>query len=130
MATPLTDSERESLAQALRTREQVLREEIRQGLARMGNEGYSEQLSGTSDPGDESMATMLSDLANAEVARDVAELRDILAAERRLAAGTYGTCIDCGDAIPYARLAAYPTAKRCLRDQEFREATRAPSAPR
>ena len=130
MAAPLTDSERESLAQALRTREQVLREEVRRGLARMGNEGYSEQLSGTSDPGDESMATMLSDLANAEVARDVAELRDILAAERRLAAGTYGACIDCGDAIPYARLAAYPTAKRCVRCQEIREATRAPAAPR
>ena len=76
------------------------------------------------------MATMLSDLANAELARDVAELRDILAAERRIADGSYGTCIDCGDAIPYARLAAYPTAKRCLRCQEIREATRAPSGPR
>jgi RNA polymerase-binding transcription factor DksA len=123
MAAPLTDSERACLAQGLRAREQILRGEIRRGLVQLGSEGYSEQLSGTSDPGDESMAMMLSDLANAEVARDVAELRDILAAERRLAAGTYGTCIDCGIAIPYARLAAYPTAKRCLRCQEIREAT-------
>ena|SRR5690606_20761274 len=126
----LTSNERENLARLLREREQVLREEIREGLARIGNEGYSEQLSGTSDPGDEAMATMQSDLTNAEVARDVAELRDVLAAERRLAAGTYGTCVDCGEAIPYARLAAYPTAKRCVRCQEIREATHAPSRSR
>ena len=70
---------------------------------------------------------MLSDLTNAEVARDVAELRDILAAERRMAAGTYGTCIDCGEAIPYARLAAHPTAKRSVRCQEIHESTHAPA---
>ena len=69
----------------------------------------------------------LTDVANAEVARDAAELQDIAAAEARLAAGTYGTCIDCGAPIPYARLAAYPTAKRCLRCQQIRETTRAPA---
>lgn len=125
----LTENERDQLARLLRERKQVLRDEIRGGLARIGNESYDELLSGTSDPGDESMATMLRDLAHAEVARDVEELRDVLAAERRMAAGTYGICIDCDDEIPYARLAAYPTAKRCLRCQEFHEATRARGAP-
>lgn len=122
----LTEAERDQLSQALRERERVLRDEIRRGLARMGNESYDALLSGTSDPGDEGMATMMSDLTNAEVLRDVSELRDILAAHRRMAAGTYGICIDCGDDIPYARLAAYPTAKRCVRCQTIREATRAP----
>ena len=120
----LTETERNRLAQALRERERELRDEVRRGLARMGNESFDELLSGTSDPGDESMATMMSDLTSAEVARDVAELRDILAAERRMAAGTYGVCIDCDEPIPYARLAAYPTAKRCLDCQRIREATR------
>ena len=126
----MTTSQRENLARMMSERKQVLREEIRSGLARIGNEGYAEQLSGTADAGDESVATMLSDLANAEVARDVAELRDILAAEARIAAGTYGTCIYCGRPIPHARLAAYPTAKRCVACQQHREATRAPSGPR
>ena len=121
----LTETERNRLALALRERERELRDEVRRGLARMGNESFDELLSGTSDPGDESMATMMSDLTSAEVARDVAELRDILAAERRMAAGTYGVCIDCDEPIPYARLAAYPTAKRCVRCQEIHEATHA-----
>ena len=123
----LTTSERDSLARTLEERKTLLREEIRRGLARMGNERYVDLLSGTSDAGDESVAMLLTDVANAEVARDAAELRDIVAAEARIAAGTYGTCIDCGAPIPFARLAAYPTAKRCLRCQQIREATRAPA---
>ena len=125
--TSLTTSERDSLARMLGERKRLLREEIRRGLARMGNERYADLLSGTSDAGDESVAMLLTDVANAEVARDAAELRDIVAAEARIAAGTYGTCIDCGAPIPFARLAAYPTAKRCLRCQQIREATRAPA---
>ena len=93
----------------------------------MGNERYVDLLSGTSDAGDESMAMLLTAVANAEVARDAAELRDIVAAEGRIAAGTYGTCIDCGAPIPFARLAAYPIAKRCLRCQQIRETTHAPA---
>jgi RNA polymerase-binding transcription factor DksA len=125
--TALTTSERDSLARMLGERKALLREEIRRGLARMGNERYVDLLSGTSDAGDESMAMLLTDVANAEVARDAAELRDIVAAEGRIAAGTYGTCIDCGAPIPFARLAAYPIAKRCLRCQQIRETTHAPA---
>jgi RNA polymerase-binding transcription factor DksA len=125
--TALTTSERDSLARMLGERKALLREEILRGLARMGNERYVDLLSGTSDAGDESMAMLLTDVANAEVARDAAELRDIVAAEGRIAAGTYGTCIDCGAPIPFARLAAYPIAKRCLRCQQIRETTHAPA---
>jgi DnaK suppressor protein len=125
--TALTTSKRDSLARMLGERKKLLREEIRRGLARMGNERYTDLLSGTSDAGDESVAMLLTDVANAEVARDAAELRDIVAAEARIAAGSYGTCIDCGAEIPFARLAAYPTAKRCLGCQQIREATRAPA---
>lgn len=122
----LTEAERDQLAQALRERERVLRDEIRRGLARLGNENYEALLSGTWDPGDEGMATLLSDINNAELIRDVEELRDILAAQERMAEGTYGICIDCEDEIPYARLSVYPTAKRCIRCQQIHEATRAP----
>jgi DnaK suppressor protein len=45
---------------------------------------------------------------------ETAELGDIEAALARVQAGTYGTCSDCGVAIPPARLNAYPTAKRCI----------------
>ena len=46
------------------------------------------------------------------------ELRDIEAARGRLARGLFGTCVECGLAIPYARLRAFPTAKRCLSCQQ------------
>lgn len=123
----LTTSERDNLARMLSKRKQLLGDEIRSGLARMRKEGYEDLLSGTADAGDESLAILVTDIGNAEVARDAAELQDIVAAEARLSAGTYGTCIDCGAPVPYARLAAYPTAKRCLRCQQIREATRAPA---
>ena len=50
-----------------------------------------------------------------------ADVRDILAARLRMNAGTYGTCVDCGEAIGYQRLLAYPTAKRCIACQREHE---------
>lgn len=44
------------------------------------------------------------------------------AALARLDAGTYGTCVDCGQAIPDARLEVRPEAARCIADQEKAEA--------
>lgn len=58
---------------------------------------------------------------HAMVARDLKEIQDIDAALRRIADGDYGICIDCGAEIAPARLAAYPTAKRCLPCQVKRE---------
>jgi len=93
-------------------------------LARTQNEHYADILAGGGDAGDTSVAELLSDIAFAEIARDAAEVRDINAAEARIAAGTYGTCIDCGRPIGKARLEAYPTAKRCIEDQRRREKLR------
>ena len=109
-------------------RKQRLLEEIRRVLARSHNEHYADILAGGGDAGDTSIADLLSDVTLAEVARDGAEVRDISAAQARLAAGRYGICIDCGGAIEKKRLEAYPSAKRCLADQQKREKTRA-SAP-
>ncbi len=119
--TTLTSSEREHLATLMNERKPVLLDEIRTGLTRMRVEGYEELLSSTADAGDESLASLITDINNAEVVRDATELQDIYAAEARLAAGTYGVCIDCGQPVPYARLVAYPTAKRCLGCQQIHE---------
>ena len=121
----LTTGERKALASMMSERKKTLREEIRTGLTRIGHESHADLLSGTADAGDESTAMILSEIANAEVARDARELQDIVAAEARMDAGTYGVCIDCGVAIPSARLLAYPSAKRCLRCQQRHETTRA-----
>jgi RNA polymerase-binding transcription factor DksA len=125
----LKQSEIDRLAGVMDERKRRLHEEIRAGLARSGNERYADLLSGTADPGDESVANLLRDVTHAEVARDVQELRDIAAAERRISTGIYGVCIDCGTSIDGKRLEAYPTAKRCLSCQQIHERNRGSRAP-
>jgi len=127
----LTKSDVDSFGKLLAERKQRLGDEIRRVLSRTENERYADILAGGGDAGDTSVADLLSDVTLAEVARDAAEVRDIGAAEARIAAGTYGVCIDCGRPIGRKRLEAYPTAKRCIEDQQRREKMRAgPSHPR
>jgi RNA polymerase-binding transcription factor DksA len=64
-------------------------------------------------------ATLATD--EAVINQDIEDARDIKAARERLSAGTYGSCVDCGEAIAYERLLAYPTAKRCIRCQRLYE---------
>lgn len=53
--------------------------------------------------------------------RELVELGAIDNALARVAAGTYGECIDCGAHIPAARLHATPEAPRCIHCQEKQE---------
>ena len=59
-------------------------------------------------------------IANAE--RHSTALADTNAALEKVADGRYGVCEDCGEAIGYARLLAYPSARRCLTCQKGNEA--------
>lgn len=61
------------------------------------------------------------DLEFALDARETAELDQVDAALRRIEAGTYGQCVDCGIEIPAARLQATPEAARCIACQEKAE---------
>ncbi len=60
------------------------------------------------------------DLADDEALEGVddvlrAEAGQVRLALTRIDNGTYGTCANCGDAIPLARLEAQPTATRCIK---------------
>lgn len=61
------------------------------------------------------------DLEFALDARETAELDQVDAALKRIEAGTYGQCIDCGVEIAPARLQATPEASRCIACQEKAE---------
>jgi RNA polymerase-binding transcription factor DksA len=66
--------------------------------------------------------------ARAEVEHDLIEmslkeLAGIAAARERVANGTYGECIDCGEPIAPARLEVNPTARRCAACQAQHEKT-------
>jgi DnaK suppressor protein len=60
------------------------------------------------------------ELENAEVVDALGnearnEISRIAKALAQIKNETYGTCLDCGDAIPMARLEAHPFADRCIR---------------
>ena len=82
------------------------------------------------DPGDESVASLISDLDQADASRDLSELRTLDAAHQRIVDGTYGICAVCGEDIGYERLRANPGAERCIRCQTQYEKTHAsPGTP-
>lgn len=56
--------------------------------------------------------------------RERRALDEVLAAEARLAAGTYGWCETCGVPIPVARLRALPETRCCVACQARAELPR------
>lgn len=117
----MSEETAEAFRSRLLARRDELVEEIRQELLRSDNTHYVELADRVHDTGEEAVADLLSDLDIAEIDRHVKELHDIEAALERIREASYGACIDCGGEIDYARLSAYPTAKRCLECQRHHE---------
>jgi len=111
------------LARAIEERRAALATEIRREVARARNEPFEEVAGAVHDAGDEALADLVADVDNAEVTRDLAELRELEAARGRIADGSYGVCADCGADIPVARLRAQPAAPRCIACQQRHEKT-------
>lgn len=96
--------------------------EINAVAKRSRDERRQEAIAGrAADRLDEALMEIALSTDYAIVRQDVEDVRDIVAARKRLAAGSYGMCTDCGQEIGYERLQAYPTAKRCIRCQREHE---------
>jgi RNA polymerase-binding transcription factor DksA len=114
--TTLTADQSRTLENLLIAREKELTAEIaaardktRQHEAARGHEVIDRKEDAT-----EEAATEVSD---AEVERDMNELKAVQAARLRFNAGLYGTCVDCEEPIALQRLMAQPAAVRCTRCQ-------------
>jgi DnaK suppressor protein len=114
-----SDDRMEELRQLLCQREQTLKAEVQAKRGRPFSELID--LDRVGDEADEAAAISLSDLRVLEADRDLGELRAISAALRRVSDGTYGYCGDCGDEISLERLAAHPSAARCVECQRKHE---------
>lgn len=101
----------------------TLRETLREHLLNTDDDRARLLADRVGDLEDDSVTDLLIDLDLAAIDRDIEELRDVEAALRRMQQRTYGVCINCNGAIPYERLTAYPTAKRCHRCQRIHEKT-------
>jgi RNA polymerase-binding protein DksA len=120
----LARTEVATLVGCLDRRYEELLEEVRDALEHSENQQYIELIGRVpADIGDQSVGDALADLNLAIIDRHIRELRDIEAARTRISDGTFGTCVGCGDDIGFARLLAYPTAKRCVACQRQRERT-------
>jgi RNA polymerase-binding protein DksA len=105
----------EEFRRALLGRKAELAREIEDGSRRrLEEDAYRSIASDVGDAGDASTATEQADLRNAQIERDVAELRAIDAALARVDEGTYGMCTRCGGDIGEARLRVNPAAERCI----------------
>jgi RNA polymerase-binding transcription factor DksA len=111
------------LARLIEERRTALATEIRREVARARDEPFTEVAGSVHDTGDEALADLVADLDNAEVKRDLVELRELEAARARIADGSYGVCVDCGADIPVERLHAQLAALRCIACQAQHEKT-------
>jgi RNA polymerase-binding transcription factor DksA len=119
----LNDAQLTSIQQLLTAERARLRGEIREHLLTTDREQYSELAGQVHDAGEESVADLLTDVNVAVMGRLIIELREAEAALERISTGGYGLCEDCGIEIPYARLQAYPAARRCIEHQALHEKT-------
>ena len=119
----LTPQQTKELAAAIHERCDALLAELREDAERVRAQPYAEHAGTAPDAGDESVATLMADLEQADVTRDLGELRALEAARGRLEDGAYGICADCGSDVDYARLKAFPAALRCLECQARHEKT-------
>ena len=58
---------------------------------------------------------------NAQVAQALRELDELHAARRRMDAGVYGECIECGEAIDQRRMEALPATPWCAECRALRD---------
>ena len=73
------------------------------------------------DPADAGTNLSENDRTQAVLTAAKVQLRAVHDALQRVEHGTYGTCADCGSAIPEGRLDARPEASRCVKCQAKRD---------
>lgn len=113
MNETLTQEQRRALQTQLENEYKALRASVREELLAADENNYGELAEKVHDPGEASVADLLVDLNIAEIDRHVREIQQIEGALRRLADGSYGRCLACGDAIAVPRLQASPAVARC-----------------
>lgn len=117
----LTREQSIELGAVIEQRRRELVAEIRGDRERAQRDQFAELAGAAPDAGDESLAALIQDLDQADLGRDLEELRGIERARARIADGSYGTCTDCGMDIEYERLRVNPSASRCIHCQRLFE---------
>ena len=123
MNNQLNDQQIHRLKEQLENRFNALWKEIGSELKGSAREQFLQIAGEVHDLEDTSVADLFADLNLTILDKHVQETRDINKALIRIDKGTYDICSDCGESIDFDRLAAYPTAARCVRCQDVYEKT-------
>ena len=121
----LTPEQTQELRATVEQRRAVLLAEVSDDLSKLREDRTENIVGPVPDPGDESVASLITDLDQADASRDIMELQMLEAARLRMKEGSYGICVDCGQDIGFARLRANPAAERCIECQTRYEKTHA-----
>ena len=115
-----------TVAQTLHQRRAALRNEIDAASALRREARLGRTAGDVHDAKDDADFLQSNTTADAEIERDREELQRVDEALARLAAGTYGVCIACGEPIEPGRLQAEPASARCRPCQTRHEASSNP----
>jgi DnaK suppressor protein len=113
MSTRLTSQQRAQLEAMLRQRQEALRKRVATQLGGMSRVEHARELllqdgdDATQRDADREVDLAVTDMEGAEFAAIERSLE-------RLAAGSYGECVDCGALVPFKRLELEPHAERCV----------------
>jgi RNA polymerase-binding protein DksA len=117
MAEHLSPNALHELEHTMRQRHENLRNIVHRALMESEENRYQALAGRVHDPGEESVADLITDL-NFHRIDDLAEqLYAIESAISRMRNGSYGICAECGSEISVERLRAVPTALRCIECQ-------------
>jgi RNA polymerase-binding protein DksA len=98
----------------LKSRQALLREGVREEKADSDSERDRRRGREVQDRGDEANTDQWRETNAAMIDHNEVELQGIQAALSRMASGTYGLCVNCGEPMGFERLQAWPLANRCL----------------
>ncbi len=93
--------------------------EIERELQQLTQEKFSDDQ--VQDPGDQALSSTMESLNSSLQHTKLEEYRRVEMALQMIEDGTYGICVDCGQAISEKRLKSFPNATRCLSCQEIYE---------
>jgi len=117
----LSDQQMALLEAELNSRQALLREGVREEKADSDSERDRRRGREVVDRGDEANSDQWRETNAAMIDHNEVEIQGIQAALSRMASGTYGLCVNCGEPIGFERLQAWPLANRCLECQSQAE---------
>jgi DnaK suppressor protein len=110
---PKKMTRQEQLRELLRQTRERLWGDLKREFGRLG-EDYRGEFDRAMDAGDSSVVDLVQSIGVKLVDIRQSEITQLAEAERKLNAGTYGICDDCGNEISEERLRAVPYAIRCV----------------